>query len=224
MTVKQIDNLINKIIYGDAIEVMKEIDDESVDLVVTDPPYNSQIEWDKKNTIFHRLALNEIYRVLKRGGSLYYFFAPLNSYHIEGLIRSKFIIKNKLVWWHRNLFGANLSYGNDRYKSTCKGNSKHNVSQKSYHKFGSGFDVIQMPAITKNKLHRAQKPLELIERFVYNSSNEGDVVLDPFIGSGTTAIACKMMNRKFIGIDNDMKTIETARKRLEKINSISLKW
>lgn len=214
---------LNKIICGDTTKILPTFPSESIDLVVTDPPYNSQISWDKKDNNFQFEWLNEIKRILKPGGSLYVFFAPLNSYGIEGFIRENFTLKNKIVWYHANLYGAGTNFGNDRYKSTwdevfyaVKGDkAKHNkkVAQESYVYFRSGFDVIIEPQ-PRPLLHKAQKPSKMIERFIWCSSNEGDIVLDPFIGSGTTLIAAEKLRRKWIGIDNVEENCKLAKKRV----------
>lgn len=67
----------------------------------------------------------------------------------------------------------------------------------------------------RNKLHPTQKPLELIEKLVLASSNEGDTVLDPCMGSGTTGVACKKNNRNFIGIEMDGEFYNIASRRIE---------
>ncbi len=64
------------------------------------------------------------------------------------------------------------------------------------------------------KLHRAQKPIELIEKLIKDSTNKGDTVLDPFMGSGTTGIACKKAGRKFIGIEITEKYYNISKNRL----------
>ena len=68
----------------------------------------------------------------------------------------------------------------------------------------------------KNKLHPTQKPIELLEYLINTYSNEGDVVLDTFMGSGSTGVACQNLNRDFIGIEIDKDSFEIAEKRLSK--------
>jgi DNA modification methylase len=211
------------LVQGDCLKYLPKIPDESIDLVVTDPPYNSNIEWDKKDDEWQFKWLKEIKRTLKEGGSLYVFFAPLNMYGIEGFIRREFTLKNIGVWYHSNLYGAGMSYGNDRWKSTwdvilyaVKGQkAKHNqnISQKGYLKYGKGFDIFEY-AQPRPLLHKAQKPLNLIEKLVDCSSNEGDIILDPFLGSGTTMEACLHLNRNCIGIEIEPKYTEICKKRL----------
>ena len=65
--------------------------------------------------------------------------------------------------------------------------------------------------------HPTIKPLDLVEKFIINHSNEEDIVLDPFMGSGTTGVACKNLNRNFIGIELDEKYFEIAKRRIEEV-------
>ena len=83
---------LNKIYCLDCFELLKNLDDNSIDLVIVDPPYNSKvIEWDNKDDTWQLKWLTEVKRVLKEGGSLYVFFAPLNMYEVEGWIRNNLI-------------------------------------------------------------------------------------------------------------------------------------
>jgi DNA modification methylase len=221
-----------KVVVSDALDFLKSLPSESVDLIVTDPPYNSSIEWDRKDDEWQFAWLEEAKRVMKDGASIYVFFAPLNMYGVEGWIRENLTLKNICVWYHPNLYGAGLSYGKDRYKSSwdvvfyaVKGKSaKHgkNVSAFAYDKTGSGFDVFVYPQ-PRPLLHKAQKPLELIEKLILCSSEEGDLVVDPFLGSGTTAIACKFLKRKFVGCDANPKFVELAKIRLQARSKKELK-
>ena len=77
-----------------------------------------------------------------------------------------------------------------------------------------------MPKKKDGKLHITQKPLDLIEKFIYNSTNEGDVVIDPFMGSGTSGVACINTNRNFIGIELDETYFNIAKERIEKAQNM----
>ena len=223
---KFLETKLGVLYQGDCLEVLSKLPDESVDLIVADPPYNSDtVTWDKKDVKFQLAWLNEAKRVLKEGGSFYCFFAPLNMYEIEGWFRENLNLRNILVWHHPNLYGAGLSYGSDRYKSTwdvifyaVKGRrAKHGkkVSEEAYRFDLRGFDVMIYPQ-PRPLLHKAQKPLRLIAKLIYCSSQEGDVVLDPFMGSGTTAVACELLGRRWIGVELEERFCELIQKRLEK--------
>jgi len=207
----------------DALEGFKLLSDECIDLIVTDPPYSSQlVSWDKKTVEWQLSWLREAKRVLKPGGYMYVFFAPMNMYQVEGWFRQEMKLKNILVWYHPNLHASYMSYGSDRWKSSWdaifyaqKPGSKRlskKTSEAGY-LLGGGLDVQVYPQ-PRPLLHKAQKPLELVEKLIAASSNEGDLVLDPFVGSGTTALACKHLRRRFIGFELDAKYIQIAYRRL----------
>ena len=96
-----------------------------------------------------------------------------------------------------------VNYRPDRYKSQMKNPS----------------DVWKIPMVSGNFLertgHPAQYPEKLVERIILAGTNENDVVLDPFMGSGSTGVACKNLNRNFIGIEKDEKYFEIAKERIE---------
>jgi len=212
------------ILNVDALEGFKLISDNTVDLIVTDPPYCSdEFEWDKKTVEWQLQWLCEAKRVLKPGRYMYVFFAPMNMYEVEGWFRREMKLKNLIVWYHPDLHASYKSYGRDRWKSSWDvvfyaqkpGNSgfRKNVSQCGY-LLGGGLDVQIYPR-PRPLLHKAQKPLELILKFISASSHVGELVLDPFVGSGTTALACKYLRRRFIGFEIDEKLVELSYRRLE---------
>lgn len=88
-----------------------------------------------------------------------------------------------------------------------KGKAKYinNISSKTVHKFNN---------IKGSKLHPTEKPIDLLEFYISNSSQEDDIVLDPFMGSGSTGVACKNLSRQFIGIEIDEKYFKIANKRI----------
>lgn len=147
-------------------------------------------------------------------------------FFVEKWVRENLNLRNICVWFHKNLYGANMTYGKDRYKSTwdvvfyaIKGEKvkhKNNVSQVSFRKTGRGFDVFDYPQ-PRPLIHKAQKPLDLIKKFIICSSDEEDVVLDPFVGSGTTLVAAKQLNRNFIGVELDEKFCKEAKSRVDKV-------
>ena len=216
---------MGQILLADSIEVLQNTADETYDLIVTDPPYNSkEFDWDKKEDEWQITWLEQAKRVLKDGGSFYCFFAPMNMYMVEGWIRQNLHLKNVIVWWHKNLYGAGLSFGTDRWKSTwdvifyaVKGKTaKHeiNVQKLAFQKFGHSFDVFDYPQ-PRPVLHPAQKPIELIEKIIVCSSNEGDLILDPFVGVGTVPLAAENLNRDYVGIEIDPTFVEIAELRLK---------
>jgi len=213
---------LNQIICDDFLKISKTWPDECIDLIVTDPPYNSKIdEWDRKDNKWQEQWLREAYRLMKPNSSIYFFFAPLNSLGVHQIAKELFTLKNIIVWWHKNLYGAYMSFGKDRYKSTweevfyaTKGKGK-NVQQRGYQIFGNTFDVVDEPAIMRKPLHRAQKPERILARFIANSSDEGDIVLDPFCGSGSTCAVAGKLGRNFIGVEMNQEFANLAKNRVK---------
>ncbi len=213
-----------KTILGDSLEILPTIPDGSIDAVVTDPPYGSGFEWDQATLKFQEEWISQVPRILKEGGSFYCFFGIVSLPDILLLVRKYLDIRNLLVWHHPNLYGSNLTYGKDRWKLTweaivyaVKGKNKDEVAQKLYLYDGRSFDVIIEPAVLKGRLHKAQKPLNLIKKLVVAASEPGDTILDPFGGSGTTAVACKLLERNCIIVEKDPNFYQIM---VERINSV----
>jgi len=206
----------NKIIQGDCIKVMKEMPNNSVDLIITDPPYGDNVAygWNNKtirnneNPLINCLALVECYRILKRNTSLYLF---TNWKHYPFLTEfifryTKFKIRHLVVWKKHN-FGLGWAFRH-QYELILvleKGKPKYNLTNFS--------DVQNAKHINHGKLnHPHEKPLDLLTKMIEHSSKKGDLVLDPFSGSGSTCKACENVGRKWIGIELDERWVRIERK------------
>jgi site-specific DNA-methyltransferase (adenine-specific) len=98
-------------------------------------------------------------------------------------------------------------------------NDKKDIIKHDNKQMRSVWSIANTPSSEKKEgKHPTQKPIELLTRIILSASNENDVVLDPFCGSGTTGVVSKKYNRNFIGIDNCAEYIELTKKRLEKTN------
>lgn len=213
---------------GDCVEVMKGMEDESIDLIVTDPPYlmryKSSMRKDKNHDFCTEIkndnnreviinSINEMHRVLKKNSAMYLF---CNSNKVDVFKRevekAGFNIKNIIVWVKNAHTAGDLkaAYGK-KYEFIIYANKGR--------KFINGKrlpDVWKFNRVAgKKQLHQNEKPLELIEQCVLKSSNKNDLILDAFMGSGTTGVACKNLNRRFIGIELEEKYFEIAKKRIE---------
>lgn len=220
-----------KLIPGDFREVMNEIGDESVDLIVTDPPYKIITGGDKngKNSVRPQGILRgnrklfknnqikisewmpELYRVLKDNTHCYIFSNSLNLKDMLNLSEQcGFKLVNLLVWEKNNCTPSQYYMKNCEYVLLLrKGKAKwiNNIgASKTVHRFNN---------IISNKTHPTEKPVELMRFYIENSSNENDIVLDPFMGSGSTGVACVNTNRNFIGIELDEQYFKTAKSRIE---------
>jgi site-specific DNA-methyltransferase (adenine-specific) len=209
----------NTIHLGDCLELMKEISDKSIDLILTDPPYgmkfqsNYRMEKHKKIDNDNNLEwlseyFNQINRIKKDDAHLYFFcsFHHIDKFKIE--IEKHFKVKNILIWFKNNTGMGDLY--NDyapEYEMIiyCNPNNKKLNG-------GRNSNILKYSR-TNNELHPTQKPLDLISFLISKSSNENDLVLDTFSGSGVLSIACHNLKRNFICIEKDKDYYEASVKR-----------
>ena len=212
---------INQILQGDCLEIMKSFPDKSVDLVLTDPPYgtNYQSSWrtDKYDKIEGDLDIlwfpefaSQAFRVLKDDTHIYVF---CNDYFISDFRQSLevagFQIKRTLVWVKNNHTSGDLEgdYGNktEFVLFAHKGRKPLNGKRDT--------NVLEFSRVATD-IHPTQKPVDMFEYLVGKSSNESDLILDPFAGSGTTGVACKNLKRNYILIEKEPKYVEIIKERL----------
>ena len=253
---------LNKIYNGDTFNLIKLIDNESIDLIICDGPYGvTQNEWDKISNIQeYNLNLIKLFAPkLKKGGSLYLFGKPDCIDFID--YRPFLKLNSKIVWYQPSRLAQGRKNYTNNYDIICyfsKGEPKtfnlddirvpqlvelehrrrcENVPSVKNGKWGKTRfnnkgknpgdvwgDIKQLTykskeLVSRNVLNTIQKPEKLIERIVKASSNIGEVVLDPFIGVGTTAVVCQKLNRKFIGFEQNIDFITMANKRLEELEN-----
>lgn len=214
--------------HGDCLEVMKDIPDESIDLVVTDPPYLINYKTNYRNDKTHRFAkeimgenspeviskaIKEFYRVMKNDTALYLFCSPDKVDFFKKEVEKYFKIKNIIIWKKNNWTAGDLyaQFGK-QYEMIIlanKGRAKFNGKRIT--------DIWEFDRVVgKKQLHQNQKPVNLLEQCILKHSNENDTVLDAFMGSGSTGVACINTNRNFIGIELDEDYFEIAKERIGK--------
>jgi len=214
---------------GDCLERMKEIESGSVDMVLTDPPYNIAKdnnfdtmgragidfgEWDKNADIL--TYIKNVARVLKNGGS----FVVFNDWKNLGDITmvAEFCglqTKDLLRLEKKNPMPRNR----DRRYITDYELAVWYVKPRAKWIFNRQDTAYQRPKFVHSidkGFHPTQKSLSLMEELLEIHSNEGDIVLDCFMGSGTTGVACANLNRDFIGIEMDETYFKIATERIEK--------
>jgi len=242
----------NKIYQGNSLEHLKKLEDNAVDLVITDPPYgidfksNYSDRFDKlendDSLDFFEDFVQQSKRVLK-DDTAFYCFTRFDVYpEMYRIISEYFDVKNHLVipTTHFSMGDLNASYAQN-YESVIfalNGRREFNEENIIRDEFVSRFDSRRDSNGFKNRLpalmdfvnatefnldleHPTQKSIEPIEIFIRLHSDKGDLVLDPFCGSGTTCVAAKKNNRKYLGIELEEEYANLAKSRLSKIKSQS---
>lgn len=223
---------LNYIDCCDCLDGLREVPDHSVDLIVTDPPYflsmghagsktNAQSVQLNSNRAFNDLAIctpfyrqlfEEFARVLKETGS-FYFFTDWRGYaYYFPLINASLPVRNLIVWDKKSGPGSFYSFAHEliifgTYRSKTKAGVGSNVWREAA--FSSG-----ARSTDGEKVHPTQKPVALLTRMIEDSTEPGAVVLDTFMGSGTTAVACLKSGRQFIGFELDGQYHAIAQQRI----------
>lgn len=220
---------INEIYKGDCLELMKDIDDKSVDLIVTDHPYlmkyKTSYRKDKNHPFCSEIIgdddplliskyIKECHRILKNDSAMYLFCNSVKIDFIKTECEKYFKLKNIIVWIKNNHTVGDLycSFGR-KYEFIIllnKGKKKINGKRLT--------DVWNFDRVCGTKqLHQNEKPVSLIELCINKHSKENDIVFDGFAGSGTTGIACKNTNRNYILIEKDEKYYNLAKERINNV-------
>lgn len=226
---------LNKIYNTDYLEGIKNIDDGSVDLVVTDPPYlfvkggmsskNLNVGTKSRENYINtdmddfgeakiNTLLNQLKPKFRNGWNAYFFCSEMQvAYYLKYAVENK--IKYNLLVWDRQLsnmisykfFRSHIDYIVRLYK----GNGLNKIETDNPNYVYGKIKVSKKP----KSFHPTSKPVDILEDFIRLSSNEGDVVLDTFIGSGTTAIACKNTNRNYVGFEINTEYCQKAIDRIK---------
>ena len=217
------------LLQGDCLELIKDIPDNSIDLVVIDPPYEipnggggafgikkrkfrKELEDGSLTKGFDMAVLDELIRVMQKVN----IYIWCNKEQIRDYLNYFKNCNMELLTWHKtnpvpacgNKYLSDTEYLLFFREKGVKVRGTYYTKRKFY--------VTQTNKRDKGKYnHPTVKPLDITENIIINSSLEGDVVLDCFMGSGTVGEACVKLNRNFIGIELDPTYFETAKKRLE---------
>ncbi len=255
----KLEDMLNKVILGDAIEIMKEIPDNSIDLIFADPPYNIGVKYDIYNDNLNSKEYLEwvdkwIYqavRILKNTGSIY--IAINDEYAAEYVIKLKqnnLYMRNWIIWYYtfgehqNNKFTRshthilyfvkapnNFTFNKDNIRIMSVrqkiGDKRANPKGKIpddvwYDSLDDVWEISRVAGTFKERVKGfpCQMPIKLLDRIILASSNENDIVLDPFAGSGTTLVVAKMRHRRYIGIEISPNYVEIAKKRLDDITML----
>jgi modification methylase len=235
------ETFLNKIICGDAAEVLRELPDQSVNLVVTSPPYNLKNstgngmkdgrggKWanaalqkgyshhhdcmpHEKYVQWQRDCLTEMLRVITEDGAIFY----NHKWRVQnGLLQDRrdivqgFPVRQIIIWKRKGGFNFNPGYFLPTYEVIYLiAKPKFRLAAKA-NSYGDVWEFMQ----EMNNAHPAAYPVSLIDRII--SATDADIVLDPFMGSGTTAVSALNFKRNFIGVDISPEYCEMAKKRIE---------
>ena len=232
------EDMINKVVCGDCLEVMKDIPDKSIDCVVTSPPYEdfggAGYSANRKDILFLKLysdfvnkVFGEYFRILKNGGQIFFniksktFNKTLKTPHwlefTEGF--QKFDFKSYIIWKYAGSFDSTSARFHLDYEviyHLSKGDILLNPNSEIDDPLTS---VWYIPHNIKDRVHPTQMPEKVVENIIERSGIDG-VVLDNFFGSGTTGAVCKSKGLDFIGIELNPEYCELARKRIAEYNPL----
>ncbi len=215
------------LIKGFAEKELKQIPDESVDLIIIDPPYGIEFKTNFRNEesdtigeisldnekIFETFpdVVKECYRILKNNSAIYCFSRWDVTERFRAILNKYFDIKNRLNWVKNNWGMGDLT---GTYAMQCE-DIIFAVKGKHILNNGRDTDFLKFDRVA-NLLHSHQKPIELLDFLINKSSKRGDTVLDCYAGSGSTIISAVNLGRKSIGIELNDKYLNIIGDRLEK--------
>lgn len=252
-----LDDVLDRVIWQDALKALDLLPDKCVDLMIVDPPYN--LTKNFSTSIFKEMNaddyskwldkwLKKTCRILKDNASVYICADWKTSIVIPYVATKYFVLQNRISWEREKGRGAKNNWKNcleDIWFFTKGKDYTFNLNkvkilrpvlapyrndnkqpkdwfEKDEQKFrlthpSNIWTDISVPfwSMSENTNHPTQKPEKLIAKLILASSNEKDVVFDPFLGSGTTAVVAKKLNRHFIGIEKEKEYVALAIKRLD---------
>lgn len=254
--------LVNKTIHQDLFSVLELLPDKFIDLLIIDPPYNLNKQFN--SLAFQKKSINDyagylenfisrLKHTLKPTASIYVCGDWHSSISIPLVLEKHFIIRNRITWEREKGRGSKsnwksssediwfctmsnkFTFNTEKVKLMRKvlAPYRENGNPKDWKEFGKeGYRLtfpsniwtdISIPfwSMPENTDHPTQKPEKLIAKLILASSNKGDFVFDPFLGSGTTSVVAKKLDRKYLGVEIDKSFACLAEKRLELADSIT---
>lgn len=213
---------INKIYNEDCLEGIQKIASASIDTIITDPPYFIGMTHNGKKGNYNDLIImkpffdslfSEFSRVIKENGKVYIFCDWRTYAFYYPLLLKHISVRNMLVWDKISGPGSSYAFIHELILFAEKDTP-----------YMKGSNIFRIPGFSAGAkktngemLHPTQKPVEVIEKLITDSTKEGDLVLDCFMGSGTTAVAAKKLNRNFIGFEIQEKYITISENRLKQV-------
>lgn len=252
----RIEDIENRTINADTLEVSRYLPRAFVDLMIVDPPYNLDKDFhgnkfkktnDEAYAVFTREWIEAYLPVLKPDASIYVCCDWKCSSIVGMVLKEYFQIRNRITWQREKGRGALNNWKNgmeDIWFATCSNNYNFNVDRvkmrrkviapyrangkpKDWEETSEGnfrntypsnfWDDISIPywSMPENTAHPTQKPEKLLAKLILASSDEGDMVFDPFLGSGSTSVTAKKLGRRYIGVEINQQYCAWAERRIE---------
>lgn len=217
----------SNLICGDAVAELSKLADASIDCVVTDPPYGIDYQSNRRtatekldkidndNTDAFALLANvcEVLKAKVKPDSHLYFFTSWKVYcEFETVISDYFDIKNLIVW-------DKMNHGTGDLDGNFAEQHELIIFATTGRRILNGprpINIISYPRETELE-HPNEKPVGLMERLIATSTNIGELVCDPFMGSGSTCVAAKKLDRKYVGIDIEQSYVDMAQRKINKL-------
>lgn len=208
---------------GDCLNYINTLQDKSIDCLLTDPPYGENFQMNKYDNELSRKIENDesledalillddmLSRVkpkLKDNAHLYIFCSWKNFAEFKEVVSNHFKVKNALIW-NKELFGMGDLKGNyaDTYEMIIFAGGNREFVKRPGNIITCRFN--------EERFHNTQKPVDLLSELIENSTDAGDLIFDPFLGSGSTAVASKKLNRNYSGCELDEQNYKITLKRL----------
>ena len=244
-----------KTICGDTLQVMRILPEKFADLIIADPPYNLNKDYNGKRfgkmddvsyEKYTREWIETVKPLLKENGSIYVCCDWESSLIIGRVLGEYFHVRNRITWQREKGRGARSNWKNsmeDIWFATASSEYTFNLDDVKvrrpviapYKEDGRPKDWVETEdgrfrdtcpsnfwndltvpfwSMSENTAHPAQKPEKLIAKLILASSNEGDMVFDPFLGSGTTSVTAKKLGRQYLGVEMEPKYCVWAEQRL----------
>ena len=248
----------NKLCCMDNLELMKDMADESVDLIYGDILYGTDKDFGDYQDLpadrdeiedFYRPRIKEMHRILKNTGSIYLHMDYRINHWIRCILDDVFgyeNFRNEIIWCYKSGGSSKTNFSNkhdnmlfysksNNYKFNVQKEKSYNRGYKRYnfdgvkeYKDNKGWytrvnmkdywEINMVGRTSKERVdYKTQKPKKLLKRIIKASSNKGDIVFDPFLGSGTTVVVAEELDRKWIGCDINEKSIEVTKDRLSSV-------